>query len=369
VLRYIAWLEPIFTIEEVVKLKNKKYLMIIAGFVFGALAAYMTKLGNPGNKGICVACFYRDIAGALGFHQAAVVQYLRPEIMGICLGAFVGAISFGEFRARGGSSPLVRFLLGMFVMIGALVFLGCPVRAVLRLAGGDLNAVSAIAGIVVGALIGIYFLKRGFNLGRANSTYKIAGYLMPLIMAGLLLFAICQPQFIINSVKGPGSMYAPLIISLIVGMIIGVLAQKTRMCFVGGWRDLSLVKDAYLFSGIAAFFVGALVVNYFIGAINIGFEGQPVAHTNQLWNFMGMVLCGLGCTLLGGCPLRQTVLAAEGDSDASVTILGIIAGAAVSHNFLLASSPDGVAVFGPTAVIIGLIFVGCIGFFMSEQLE
>ncbi len=350
-------------------MKNQKYLMIIAGLVFGGLAAYMTKLGNPGNMGICVACFYRDIAGALGFHQAAVVQYLRPEIMGLCLGAFLAAISFGDFRARGGSSPLVRFLLGMFVMIGALVFLGCPVRAVLRLAGGDLNALYGIAGVVAGAIIGIYFLKRGFNLGRANSTYPIAGYLMPLIMVVILLFAIFQPEFIRNSETGPGSMHAALIISLLVGLLIGALAQKTRMCFVGGWRDLSLVKDSYLFSGIAAFFVGALLVNLLIGSVNIGFEGQPVAHTNALWNFMGMVLCGLGCTLLGGCPLRQTVLAAEGDTDAGVTILGLLVGAAVSHNFILASSPAGTGLFGPTAVIIGLIFVCAVGYFMSEQLD
>jgi hypothetical protein len=46
------------------------------------------------------------------------------------------------------------------------------------------------------------------------------------------------------------------------------------MCFVGGWRDLALVKDAYLFSGIAAFFVGALLVNLLTGMVNVGFEGQ-----------------------------------------------------------------------------------------------
>ncbi|AOQ24146.1 hypothetical protein MTAT_07870 [Moorella thermoacetica] len=38
-----------------------------------------------------------------------IVQYLRPEIMGIALGAFFSALAFGEFRARGGSTPLVRF--------------------------------------------------------------------------------------------------------------------------------------------------------------------------------------------------------------------------------------------------------------------
>ncbi len=342
--------------------------MIIAGFIFGALAAYMTALGNPGNMGICVACFYRDIAGALGLHRAAVVQYLRPEIMGICLGAFLSAFAFKEFKAKGGSNPLVRFLLGIFVMIGALVFLGCPVRAVIRLAGGDLTAIIGLTGVIVGAVIGIWFLKRGFNMGRASSTYTITGYLMPVIMITLLLFAIFQPEFILNSKEGPGAAYAPLIISLVVGLIIGALAQRTRMCFVGGWRDLFLVKDTYLFSGIAAFFIGALIVNILTGAVNIGFEGQPVAHTNTVWNFMGMVLCGISCTLLGGCPLRQTILAAEGDTDSGITIMGIIVGAAVCHNFLLASSPTGVGTFGPAAVIVGMIFVCCIGYFMCDEI-
>ena len=35
---------------------------------------------------------------------------------------------------------MIRFLLGMVMMIGALAFLGCPLRGILRLAGGDLTA-------------------------------------------------------------------------------------------------------------------------------------------------------------------------------------------------------------------------------------
>jgi YedE family putative selenium metabolism protein len=92
-----------------------------------------------------------------------------------------------------------------------------------------------------------------------------------------------------------------------------------------------------------------------------------VAHTMHLWNFLGMFLAGLTATLLGGCPLRQTILASEGDTDAGITILGLIAGAAVSHNFLLASSAKGVGVFSVTAVIIGIIFTCSIGFVMSEE--
>ena len=345
---------------------RSKGFMIVSGLIVGAIAAFMSTQGNPANMGVCIACFYRDITGALGLHQAAVVQYLRPEIMGIAFGALVAALAFGDFRARGGSAPLIRFFLGAFCMIGALVFLGCPVRAVLRLAGGDLNAIFAFLGIIVGALIGIYFLKRGFNLGRATATNTAAGWVMPVVMLGLLLLLIGKPAFIYFSQEGPGSMHAPVILSLAAGLIIGALAQRTRMCFVGGWRDLFLVKDTYLFSGILAAFLGALIVNLIFGKVNIGFADQPIAHTQQLWNFLGMVLCGLTATLLGGCPLRQTILASEGDIDAGITIFGMIFGAAISHNFSLASSGAGASAFGPAAIIVGLVFTCLIGFFMYE---
>ena len=80
-----------------------------------------------------------------------------------------------------------------------------------------------------------------------------------------------------------------------------------------------------------------------------------------------MALVGLAATLIGGCPLRNCILTGEGDTDAGVTVLGYIAGAAVAHNFLLASSPAGTGAFGPAAVIIGLVFCLAIGFLMREK--
>ncbi|MCK7507011.1 MAG: hypothetical protein MZV70_25110 [Desulfobacterales bacterium] len=86
--------------------------IIIVGAMIGIGAALLQYFGNPPNMGICVACFERDIAGALGLHRADVVQYLRPEIMGFVLGAFVAALLAGEYKPRGGSAPLIRFFSG-----------------------------------------------------------------------------------------------------------------------------------------------------------------------------------------------------------------------------------------------------------------
>ena len=346
----------------------KKWI-ILTGLVMGVLAALLVEWGNPPNMGICAACFIRDIVGGLGLHRAGAVQYIRPEILGFVLGSFIAAYAFGEFRARGGSSPLVRFLLGALVMIGALVFLGCPIRATLRLAGGDLNGITGLAGVAIGALAGIFFLKRGYNLGRAVRIPAAAGWIVPLAMIGLLLLAIFQPGFIFASEQGPGSQHAILGISLGAGLLVGFLAQRTRMCFVGAWRDIFLIRDGYLMSAVVACFVGVLVFNLILGQFHLGFSGQPAAHSNHLWNFLGMALVGLGATLVGGCPLRQLILSGEGDTDAGITILGLLAGAAFAHNFGLASSGAGPSEFGPLAVIIGLVVAICLGLLMRVRLS
>jgi uncharacterized protein len=351
-----------------------KTWIILGGLIFGIIASLLTKWGNPLNMGFCSACFLRDITGAIGLHRADVVQYIRPEILGLIFGALFSSLIFREFKPRGGSSPLIRFFLGTFMMIGALVFLGCTVRAPLRLAGGDLNAITGIIGLIAGILAGIIFLKKGFNLGRADKSPRIAAFIIPGMALALLICLIFQPPFVYFSSKGPGSQHALLGISLAAGILIGFIAQKTRMCFSGGWRDIFLVRDFYLFSGIAAFFLGALVTNYLsgnfaAGIYHWGFDNQPIAHNDHLWNFLAMTLVGLCATLLGGCPLRQMILSAEGDTDAGITFFGLVAGAAFAHNFLLASSAKGPSAYGPIAVISGLTFCLLIGFSMMEKVK
>ena len=99
--------------------------------------------------------------------------------------------------------------------------------------------------------------------------------------------------------------------------------------------------------GFLAILVVALAGNIVTGGFNLGMAGQPIAHNDGIWNFLGMALAGCGCVLLGGCPLRQLIAASEGNTDAAVTVLGLLLGAAFAHNFGLAASPQG-AVAGQT---------------------
>ncbi len=370
--------------EKFTKFFASRRGIILVGGMIGVLGPLLQRLGNPKNMGICVACFERDIAGALGLHRAAVVQYIRPEIVGFVLGSTAAALLFREFKARSGSAPIVRFLLGVFAMIGALAFLGCPWRASFRLAGGDLTAIPGLLGLAAGIAIGVMFLRSGYNLGRSHKTYPTVGWIMPVLMVSLLLLRIFQPVFaddgpIFFSESGPGSMAAPLFISLGIGLVIGFLAQRTRFCTMGAVRDIILMRDYHLFSGLLALLTAALLTNLVFGQFSLGYTAQPVAHSSLLWNVLGMALSGLAYALAGGCPGRQLFLSGEGDGDSGLFVMGMITGAAFAHNFNLAARPDaltdgvltvgGLSSFGMIAVLLGLTVCLVIGFSMREKYE
>lgn len=336
------------------------------------------KLGNPANMGFCIACFERDIAGAVGLHSAAKVQYVRPEIIGLVLGAFIMALAGKEFRPQAGSSPATRFVLGAFVMIGALVFLGCPLRMVLRM-GGRRPECSGWSGRLRHRHCHRYPVPQAWLQPQALLSRQAGGGHHP--SRGdvvLLVLVLAVPAIFHASEAGPGSMHAPAIVALLIALVVGALAQKSRLCMVGGIRDSILVKDNHLLYGFIAIFLTVLIGNLVQGSFKLGFDLQPIAHSSHLWNLLGMVLVGWGSVLLGGCPLRQLILAGSGNGDSAVTVFGMIVGAAFAHNFALAGNPDstndagelvvgGIANAGKVAVVIGFVVLLAISLLNSRK--
>ena len=130
---------------------------VVAGAALGIVAPLLTYNGNPGNMGFCAACFLRDTAGSLGLHHAAPLQYLRPELIGLVLGALASAFLSKEFKPRGGSAPLARISLGFFAMLGALIFLGCPWPCLVTIRWRCISlAIAGIIGLFAGVLGGIF---------------------------------------------------------------------------------------------------------------------------------------------------------------------------------------------------------------------
>lgn len=121
--------------------------------------------------------------------------------------------------------------------------------------------------------------------------------------------------------------------------MFGAFAQKSRMCFAGSIRDIILMKNFDLFSVIAGLFVVMLIFNVATGRFVLGFDTPGViAHSEHIWNILGMYAVGFAAVLAGGCPLRQLILAGQGSSDSAVTVAGMFVGAALCHNLGLAAS-------------------------------
>ncbi|MDR0576071.1 MAG: YedE-related selenium metabolism membrane protein [Candidatus Accumulibacter sp.] len=345
---------------------SKTLLLIVSGVAIGALALLLAANGNPPNMGVCVACFLRDTAGALKLHSAAPVQYLRPEIPGFILGAFAAALVAREFKPEAGSSPALRLVLGFFMMTGCLMFLGCPLRMVLRIAGGDLNAVVGLFGFAAGIGIGALFLNRDFSLPPSKPQTTGEGVWFTLLAALLLGLFLFKSELFAASEKGPGANHAPIWLSLAGGLIIGAIVQRTRFCFIGMINHIFLFRRFSMFLGVAALTLVVFAGNLALGQVNAGFDGQPIAHADALWNFLGMMLTGLCGVFLGGCPLRQVVGAGQGNSDAAMTVIGMLLGAAAAHNFALASSAAGPTPGGKGAVIAGIVFAVAVGLLYSR---
>ncbi len=356
---------------------NSKKGLFLMGILTGLVIIMLAIAGNPKNMAICAACFIRDMAGAMRWHNAAVVQYFRPEIVGIILGALVISIFTKEYKATSSSSLIIRFIGGITMVIGALVFLGCSTRMVLRMAAGDISAYVGLIGLTLGVGTGLFFLKKGYSLGKKTEIKKEIGYIFPLILSILLILSITTTLFA-KSEKGPGSIHAPFIISLVGGILFGMIAQKTRMCFTGSFRNLFFMKNFEMIMPILGMFVAVLAYNMISGNFKIVSYG-PIAHPHVIWNILGMYVVGLSGTLLGGCPVRQIVLAGQGSIDSVAVVAGMFVGSALAHNFKIASaaaakatekSPavaGGPGINGQIAIFICIAVLLVIGFLGSRK--
>jgi uncharacterized protein len=331
-------------------------IAVTTGIVLGAGAVILTLLGNPTNSGICISCFFENLAGSLQMHNVSRMSYIRPELLGFLLGSFLMAKKMRRFRVTGGSSPVIRFLLGFFMIVGCGVFIGCPIKMILRLAAGDLTAIAAVLGMMFGIWLGSRYIRAGSVLDRDKELPQINGYILPGIGLLLLIFALLQPGFIQQGATGPAAQHAPLLISLAIGLLIGALSQRSGLCITGGLRNFFLFKEKTLLMGIVAAFGSALLVSLISGQFHLGFNDQPGSHPDNLWSFLSMVLVGLAAVIVDGCPFRQLIKAGQGDVDAGLTCFGMLTGAAFVVSWQLRSSSAGPEFNGKIVTLAGLIF-------------
>ena len=173
---------------------------------------------------------------------------------------------------------------------------------------------------------------------------------------------------------------APLTAAVaVLGLVVGYLAQRSRMCFVAGFRDFLLVRDRELLRGFFAFVATIWVLTtalYSVGLMRKGapeyggivlsseegvrrgtggssesgsrgvgtgpaangkirsFFCTPALDRFMLVTFAGGWIIGILSTFAGGCVMRQHVLAAQGNRDSLFYLLGFFSAVPVFYLFL-----------------------------------
>ena len=124
------------------------------------------------------------------------------------------------------------------------------------------------------------------------------------------------------------------IATLILGFVIGFLGQRSRLCFISGYRDFVLMRDNQLLRGVIGAFLGALLGYTVFGLLDGVVPLFPMLfqspRTSMLTVWIASIIGGLGVGFFGGlagaCPFRMHVLAAEGKRTSYFYLAGFYVG-------------------------------------------
>lgn len=137
------------------------------------------------------------------------------------------------------------------------------------------------------------------------------------------------------------------IVTLVLGLVIGWLGQRSGFCSIGGFRDFFMFKHTRLLFGFLALiggaFIGYLVFKIIFPTAFEGFfwvlgkglmpvPGAPASLTVTAYLLLavvGGIAVGLIGVLLGGCPLRQLVMTSEGNIKSLAFVIGMCIGSVV----------------------------------------
>jgi uncharacterized membrane protein YedE/YeeE len=124
------------------------------------------------------------------------------------------------------------------------------------------------------------------------------------------------------------------IVTLVIGLILGYMGQRSRFCTISGIRDLYLVRDTYRFKGLVGIIIGAVLGFSIFRLIGGDFPGFPLLSEGinveppllipiMIFGAFGMAFFS---TMAEGCPFRQHIMFGEGRLSGMLYIGGLVLG-------------------------------------------
>ena len=320
----------------------------IGGISMGFIVALMFVWGSPWGVTNGIIIWGDNILKPILYPdaevQSPVWQFIALINWAFLWGALASAMLGGDFRI---SIPSFReFILGAFggslMGVGAFLAFGCTVGAFLVGFGAlSASAITMMIGLGIGAYIGLriymWLLTRGW--GAPGKIIEVPLKLQVFIGAVLLILAVLAIVFVNRKVStyspplGLGSIQVTAGSLIFFGVLLGIINQRTRFCFVRAFREPfmtgegDMTRAAALALIIAAIFGVIVKFSPFAGIVEIQdvqdllaiemtapptVKGMMVAPSFPVGSLIGGIIFGIGMTLAGGCSVGSMWRAGEG---------------------------------------------------------
>ncbi len=301
---------------------GKQWPIWVGGILFGMINVFMFAFERPWSSANGIRNWGNWFFNSL---EVTDITIISPHLFstsllnfGIIGGAFASALLAKQFQVRmAPTRELFKGLLGGTLMgIGSALSFGCNI-------GGFFSATSALSlagpammiGLIVGSFLGLKLLvweitylspavlKKSASSSQgetsSNSQQPLIGFIIILIALGL---AFTYDHFDYSTRGG----------FLVFGVIIGILMQRTRFCFVRAFRDPFMTGESDSTRAVAMAVV--------IGAIGFSIlkwtdlKDWDVFVSPGFWtgSLIGGTVFGLGMSLSGGCGTSSLWRAGEG---------------------------------------------------------
>ena len=251
--------------------------------------------------------------------QSPLISTNSILTLGLLVGAFGSALLSKQFAIR--KSPpleLLKGIVGGILMgIGSAMAGGCNV-------GGFFSAVSALSasgiammiGLLAGAYLGLRYLYWELEHLPSGSTgsspaskeekgfdwFKIEPYLGAAVFLGAFVCTFFYNEAAYTRVGG----------LLLCGIAFGFIIQRTRFCFVRGFREPFMTGESQVPRAICI----AIIISVlgFAALKYSGLRGENVYVPRAFWfgGLVGGVIFGIGMVVAGGCGSGSVWRAGEG---------------------------------------------------------
>ncbi len=293
--------------------------------------------------------------------QSPIWQFTALVNWAFLLGAFISALLGGDFRI---SIPSFKeFLMGAFggtlMGIGAFLGFGCTIGAFL-VGFGALSAsgITMMIGLGLGTYVGLrlymWLLTKGWGTpGRAIEVpvnVQVAlGLILVVLTLGMIAF-LDKEVSTYSPALGLGSISVGAGALIFFGVVLGIINQRTRFCFVRAFREPFMTGEGNMTRAAAlALIIAAIAGVVFkfsplVGIIDAdvvqetlaldmtappSIKAMMVAPSFPIGSLIGGFIFGIGMTLAGGCSVGSFWRAGEGSLKNMTAILFYALGGSV----------------------------------------